>query len=146
MPVAWLRNEAGHGNFGVHVDDVRNSDIARSHYRHRFSWPKRGELWFLLRVHVGRLLRGDGDDVVASDDHQSHRSLDFAVGLSLFLGPNDSVLFGLGEDDVEVFVEGDEGADEHAAVADGDADSVVDPLPKFRLLGHLVYNLALSFL
>ena len=54
---------------------------------------------------------------------------------SCFVGLGDAVLFGICEDDVHVFVEGEEGANHHPAILDGDPYSEVDPLQEFAALG-----------
>ena len=93
----------------------------------------------------GRGFSGEGDDVFSPDDHEAETSLDLLL-YSGFVGFGDAVLFGVGEDDVHVFVEGEEGAHHHPAVLDGNSHSEIDPLEEFApLCGHQIYNRLFPF-
>lgn len=75
------------------------------------------------------------NDVLSSDDDQPERALDLFLHSSL-VSLGDSVLLGISEHDVHVFVEGKEGTDHHASILDGDPDSEVYPLQEFASLGR----------
>jgi hypothetical protein len=64
---------------------------------------------------------------------------------SSLVGFGDSVLFGISEDYVHVLVEGQECADHHASILNGDSHSEINPLKKFTSLrGHL-YKFIIDF-
>lgn len=75
----------------------------------------------------------EGDDVLAADDDESESAFDLFV-LSGFVCLGDAILFGVGQDDVHVLVEGQEGADHHAGVLECDSHSEVDPLQELAPL------------
>lgn len=88
----------------------------------------------------GRSLSSEGDNILPANNDESEGTFDLFLH-SGFVGLGDSVLFGIGEYDVHVLVEGEEGADHHAAVLDGEPDSEVDPLQKLAPLGGHLYQI-----
>ena len=83
----------------------------------------------------GRGLGSEGDDVLAPDDDETEGPLDLLVDSGL-VGLGDPVLLGVGEDDVHVLVKGEEGADHHPPVLDGDPHPEVDPLQELASLSR----------
>lgn len=93
-------------------------------------------LFALLEGLRGRRFSCQRNDVLSSDDDQAQCALDLLLHSGL-VSLGDSVLLGIGEHDVHVFVEGKEGADHHASILDGDPDPEVNPLQEFApLRGH----------
>lgn len=89
----------------------------------------------------GRCFSCKRNNIFSTNNDKSERAFDLFLD-SGFVGLGDSVLFGIGEYDVHVLVEGEEGADHHSTVLDGEPDSEVDPLQEFApLCGHLYTNL-----
>ena len=69
----------------------------------------------------------EGDNVLTSNDHKTQTSFDLFLN-SGFASLSDSVFLSIGEYDIHVFIEGEEGAHHHAAILDGDPYSEVNPL------------------
>ena len=72
--------------------------------------------------------------VLPSDDDKAKSSLDLFKDAGFFCF-SDSVFVGIGENDVHVFIEGEESADHHSSILDGDSDSEIDPLEELASLG-----------
>lgn len=77
--------------------------------------------------------------VLASEQNKSKRPRELFIFFALLLSLDYFEFFSVGEHKVEVFVESDESADEHARVLHSDAHSIVDPLQKLTAARHYLF-------
>ena len=84
-----------------------------------------------------RPLNRQGNKVHASEQHQPEHPLLLALRLLQIFGPNLAKLLAVGENEVEVAVKSQEGANEHASIEQGDPNAILHVLRELGALAQL---------
>ena len=80
------------------------------------------------------------DDIFSSEYLEAQWAFDLTFWIALLFWLDPSKFFGIGNNNVKVFVKGKKSSYKHTVVVYCTTNSVVNPLPKFRLGRHIFFD------